>query len=313
MQRTSGLVRLEAGRWGGHPGHSPGDHAGQPGSCEGAHGDRRPDPSPAGAPRSRRGPPHAGHHLRLRPVVDQALDRAAALPTLSAPAGTQAWPARPWKRTRIEATSFSPTDIVTTRALAARARSPALVQRVVAAHVGALANHPAHPDVVVLRSSSDPGDEERNTYDVGMSWLVRERPRHPLRLRAQRGRRHAPRAGRGAPRGHRSRSARSRSPRCGCASTAGPAMPPFWPAPTTSLRRAADAVRAPARLRGSGATLRRRLRAALDGLGAPAGEVDEGGRVGGVVSTRFWAGMFPAMTRMTLTPTGPADARAGRT
>ena len=95
-----------------------------------------------------------------------------------------------------------------------------LAARVVA--FAALARSGERPagDVVLVAEA----DEERNTSDVGMSWLVRERP--DLRcdfalnegggvlLELADGRRVVT-----------SRSARSRSPRCGCGSSAAPATP----------------------------------------------------------------------------------------
>ena len=74
---------------------------------------------------------------------------AARRRTLSAPAGTDAWPARPKNRSRSEATCLLADrdrhDAAPVGQLEQRAA--ALVERVVAAQVRALADEPGHPDV----------------------------------------------------------------------------------------------------------------------------------------------------------------------
>jgi acetylornithine deacetylase/succinyl-diaminopimelate desuccinylase-like protein len=163
----------------------------------------------------------------------------------------------------------------------------------------------------IARSGERPGgdlllvaesDEERNTYDVGMSWLVRERPdvRCDYALNEGGGMLLELAGGRRVVTisiGEKQVA----SLRLRFHGRAGHASVPAGA--DNVLRRAADAVRRlldyepPARLTPP-------IAAALEGLGAP---VDAGaGKAIAWAAAQHpvLAGMFPAMTRMTVTPTG---------
>ena len=101
-----------------------------------------------------------------RRLVRQQRARSRAPPAAAGcrrAAGTEAWPARPKKRSRSELTSFSPTEIVTTRRPSASSSSDpaALVEGEVAAQVGALADQPGHADVGGVALLVGLGDQQR--------------------------------------------------------------------------------------------------------------------------------------------------------
>jgi acetylornithine deacetylase/succinyl-diaminopimelate desuccinylase-like protein len=173
-----------------------------------------------------------------------------------------------------------------------------LAARVVAfAEIARSGERPAG-DVVLVAES----DEERNTYDVGMSWLVRERPdvRCDYALNEGGGMLLELAGGRRVVTisiGEKQVA----SLRLRLHGRAGHASVPAGA--DNVLRRAAEAVQrlldyeAPERLTPP-------IAAALDGLGAP---VDAGaGKAIAWAAAQHpvLAGMFPAMTRMTVTPTG---------
>ena len=102
---------------------------------------RRAPPAPA----PRRAPPGPAPRVASNASVARAASRSG----LTARRGTEAWPARPWKRRRSALTSFSPTEIVTTRRPSARSRTmpPPSSREKSKAQVGALADQPGHADV----------------------------------------------------------------------------------------------------------------------------------------------------------------------
>jgi len=173
-----------------------------------------------------------------------------------------------------------------------------LASRVVAfAEIARSGERPAG-DVVLLAES----DEERNTYDVGMSWLVRERPDircdyalnegGGILLELADGRRVVTIS---------IGEKQVASLRLRFHGRAGHASVPAGA--DNVLRRAADAVQRlldydpPARLTPP-------IASALEGLGAPV-EAGAGAAIDWAASQhQVLAGLFPAMTRMTVTPTG---------
>ena len=97
----------------------------------------------------------------------------------------------------------------------------------------------ARPATSVLIAEAD---EERNTADVGMSWLVRERPDLRCDFAINEGGGVLLELADGRTRRDGRRWGRSRSPRCACASSDGRATPRSRRAPTTRSCHASSAV-----------------------------------------------------------------------
>jgi acetylornithine deacetylase/succinyl-diaminopimelate desuccinylase-like protein len=173
-----------------------------------------------------------------------------------------------------------------------------LAARVVAFAEIARGDVPPAGDLVLLAEA----DEERNTYDVGMSWLVRERPdiRCDYALNEGGGMLLELAGGRRVVTisiGEK----RVASLRLRFRGRAGHASVPAGA--DNVLRRATEAVQrlldydAPARLTPP-------IAAALAGLGAPVDDGAEQAIAWAGTQHPVLAGLFPAMTRMTVTPTG---------